>query len=157
MDFYDFVCRRNDGTDFSFSALKGKIVLIFNSAIYDSFSDQYVFLEHLYRNYRKEEFEILDFPCNQFHGMAPGTDGEIEKEIQEKYRTSFLRFSKVDVKGNAIHPLFAYLTKKKTYHGLDESHPMTKIIQADFIRSGHSHQVPHRPPWKSRSSVRTDR
>ena len=138
MDFYDFVCRKNDGSDFSFSLLKGKIVLIFNSAIYDSFSNQYLFLNKLYQEHKGDEFEILDFPCNQFHGMAPGNDAEIEKEVQEKYHPRFLRFCKCDVKGETVHPLFAYLVKKKGFRGLDESHPMTKIIQSEFIRNGHS-------------------
>lgn len=138
MEFYDFTCKRIDGKEFSFSSLRGKIVLVLNSAIYDSLADQYVFLENLYRKYKNEDFEILDFPCDQFHGMCPGNDSEIETEIQNRYKTSFLRFQKCEVKGMGMHPLFAYLVNKKGFKGLDECHPLTKIIQANFIKSGHS-------------------
>ncbi len=138
MEFYDFVCRLNNGKDFSFRDLRGKIVLVLNSAVFDSLSDQYAFLEELYQKYKKEDFEILDFPCNQFHGMCPGTDSEIEMEIQNKFKTSFLRFQKCDVKGENAHPLFSFLVKKKKFQGLNECHPLTKIIQSCFIKSGHS-------------------
>lgn len=138
MDIYDFSFTRNDGSLFSFSSLKGKIVLVFNSAVHDSFSSQYRQLELLYQKYHDSDFEILDFPCNQFHGMAPEDDEEIQKLIETQYHTSFQRFIKCDVKGKNANPFFSYLVSKKKFKGLDATNPISKIIHANFLKEGHS-------------------
>lgn len=138
MDIYDFSFIKNDGSLFSFSCLRGKIVLVFNSAVHDALSSQYRQLEQLYQKYRNLDFEILDFPCNQFHGMAPEDDAEIQNLIENEYHTSFYRFRKCDVKGKDVNPLFAYLVSKKKFRGLDSTNPISKIVNANFLKEGHS-------------------
>lgn len=137
MSFYDFAVKRNDGSDLSLSAMKGKIVLVVNTAFHDSFADQYSELERLFRQYHDKDFEILDFPCNQFHGMAFEDDAEIDHLVKENYHTSFIRLEKCDVRGGNALPLFLFLSKSKPFKGLDPTHPMSKVINSFNIKEGY--------------------
>ena len=66
----------------------------------------------MYQRLSPQGFEVLAFPCNQFGGQEPGTDGEI-KAFTDGYGVTFPLFAKVDVNGPNAHPLFAYLKKEK--------------------------------------------
>ena len=71
--------------------------------------------------------EILDFPCNQFAGQAPGSDEEIHSFCTGRYGITFPQFSKLDVLGGNAHPLFQYLSENTTFEGFGKS-PMTLIL-----------------------------
>ena len=77
MTIYDLTVKDIDGNDFSLSLLKGKILLIVNTATGCGFTPQYTGLQKLYDAYKDKGLEILDFPCNQFLNQAPGTEKEI--------------------------------------------------------------------------------
>ncbi|MBD5204286.1 MAG: glutathione peroxidase [Bacteroidales bacterium] len=70
-------------------------------------------LEHIYRQYKDQSFEILDFPCNQFIHQAPGSDAEIQQFCTLKYDTTFPRFKKINVNGNDASPLYKWLEEQK--------------------------------------------
>lgn len=76
-----------------------------NTATGCGFTPQYEGLKELYKKHTDQGFEILDFPCNQFLGQAPGTDEEIANFCQLKYGTSFKTFTKIDVNGKNAGPL----------------------------------------------------
>ena len=113
---YDYIVKKRNGEDFSLSEYKGKVMLIVNTATGCGFTPQYEGLEKLYKKYNNKGLEILDFPCNQFAGQAPGTDEEIHEFCQLKYNTSFDQFKKIDVNGKNEDPLYTYLKEQK--HGL---------------------------------------
>ena len=113
---YDYIVKKRNGEDFSLSEYKGKVMLIVNTATGCGFTPQYEGLEKLYKKYHNKGLEILDFPCNQFAGQAPGTDEEIHEFCQLKYNTSFDQFKKIDVNGKNEDPLYTYLKEQK--HGL---------------------------------------
>ena len=113
---YDYIVKKRNGEDFSLSEYKGKVMLIVNTATGCGFTPQYEGLEKLYKKYHDKGLEILDFPCNQFAGQAPGTDEEIHEFCQLKYNTSFDQFKKIDVNGKNEDPLYTYLKEQK--HGL---------------------------------------
>jgi glutathione peroxidase len=71
---------------------------------------QYDGLQRLYDEYRDRGFEILAFPCNQFGGQEPGTESEIAEFCQTNFGVEFPLFAKIDVNGEARHPLYAWLT-----------------------------------------------
>lgn len=111
MTVHDFKVKDTKGNDVSLSEYKGKVLLIINSATECGFTPQYKELQELYVKYKDQGFEILDFPCNQFGGQAPGSNDEIASFCELNYQTTFPRFSKIDVKGDNADPLFIYLTE----------------------------------------------
>ncbi|MCH5239668.1 MAG: glutathione peroxidase [Muribaculaceae bacterium] len=113
MEIYDFKVINNKGEEVSLSAYKGKVVLIVNTATGCGFTPQYEGLEDLYKKYKEQGLEILDFPCNQFGHQAPGSDQEIDSFCKLKYDTTFPRFKKIDVNGDNASPLYKWLKKEK--------------------------------------------
>ena len=109
MTIYDFIIKDIEGNDYPLSLLKGKILLIVNTATGCGFTPQYTGLQILYDTYKEKGFEILDFPCNQFLNQAPGTEKEINNYCTLKYNTTFKRFSKIEVNGKNESPLYKYL------------------------------------------------
>ena len=113
MNAYDFKVTNNKGQEISLSQYKGKVLLIVNTATGCGFTPQYKELEDLYKKYKDEGFEVLDFPCNQFGHQAPGSDQEIDSFCTLKYDTTFPRFKKIEVNGENASPLFKWLKKEK--------------------------------------------
>ena len=112
MTIYDFkVKKRKEGT-LDLSELRGKVLLIVNTATGCGFTPQYEGLEKLYEAYHDKGFEVLDFPCNQFRDQAPGSDDEIHEFCTLKYNTKFDQLKKVEVNGENAEPLFAYLKEQ---------------------------------------------
>ncbi|KNZ41777.1 glutathione peroxidase [Acetobacterium bakii] len=109
MNIYDFTVKDTDQNDVSMSDYKGKVLLIVNTATGCGFTPQYEGLEMLYEKHKDRGFEILDFPCNQFLGQAPGTDEEIVSFCQLNYGVAFKTFSKIEVNGKNADPLYVYL------------------------------------------------
>jgi len=109
MTIYDFIIKDIEGNDYPLSLLKGKILLIVNTATGCGFTPQYKGLQKLYETYKDKGLEILDFPCNQFLNQAPGTEKEINNFCTLKYNTTFKRFSKIEVNGKNESPLYKYL------------------------------------------------
>ena len=110
MAFYDFkVKKRKDQGELDLVDLKGKVVLVVNTATGCGFTPQYEGLENLYETYHDQGFEILDFPCNQFMGQAPGSDDKIHEFCTAKYKTQFDQLGKIKVNGEDEEPLYTFL------------------------------------------------
>ena len=114
---YDFTVKDRQGNDVSLADYKGKVLLIVNTATGCGFTPHYDPLEEMYRELKDKGFEILDFPCNQFAGQAPGSDDEIHEFCTIKFGTEFPQFAKIDVNGETADPLFAYLATEKPFEG----------------------------------------
>ena len=114
MTIYDFTVKDAEGNDVSLSEYRGKVLLIVNTATGCGFTPQYQGLEQLYKSYRNQGFEILDFPCNQFARQAPGTEQQIAQFCTLKYDTSFRLFKKIKVNGPDADPLYKWLKHQKT-------------------------------------------
>ena len=109
MSLYELKVLNNKGVEVSLEEYKGKVLLIVNTATGCGFTPQYEGLQKLYEKYHDQGFEILDFPCNQFFHQAPGSDEEIHQFCTFKYHTTFPRFKKIEVNGDGLAPLYAYL------------------------------------------------
>lgn len=109
-----------DGETFDFSSLKGKKVLIVNTASKCGYTDQYEKLEALYKEYGGEKFTIVGFPANNFLKQEPGTDEEIKEFCQLNYGVTFQMMSKISVKGDDMHPVYHWLTEKEL-NGIEDS------------------------------------
>ena len=113
MNIYDFRVRDIKGEEILLKEFEGKVLLIVNTATGCGFTPQYEGLEKLYKEYKNEGLEILDFPCNQFGNQAPGTNDEIVSFCSLKYDVSFKQFSKIEVNGANEEPLYTYLKSQK--------------------------------------------
>ena len=110
--FYDFKVTDIDGKEFNLASLKGKKVLVVNTASKCGYTPQYEQLESIYKNYGDEKFTVIAFPANNFNNQEPGTDAEVEEFCKKNYGVSFPIMSKISVKGNDMHPLYRWLTSK---------------------------------------------
>jgi glutathione peroxidase len=119
--FYDFSVRTIDGEIFDFSNLKGKKVLIVNTASECGNTPQYKDLEELYKLYGGEKFIIIGFPANNFGSQEPGTDKQIKEFCDVNYSITFPMMSKISVKGEDISPLYKWLTTKEENGVMDSS------------------------------------
>ena len=111
---YDFTVSDQADQPVSLQDYKGKIVLIVNTATGCGLTPQYQGLQELYDKYKDQGFEILDFPCNQFMGQAPGNAEEINTFCTLNYQTTFPRFAKIKVNGKEAEPLFDWLKQEKS-------------------------------------------
>ena len=114
---YDFTVKDRQGNDVSLSAYAGKVLLIVNTATGCGFTPHYEPLEAMYGELKDKGFEILDFPCNQFAGQAPGSAEEIHDFCTIKFGADFPQFQKIDVNGESADPLFVFLATEKPFDG----------------------------------------
>lgn len=107
---YDFKVKDINGDDFDLSKLKGKKVLVVNTASKCGNTPQYADLEKLYEQYKDKDFAVIGFPANNFMRQEPGTNEEIAEFCQKNYGVTFPMMSKISVKGDDIDPLYSWLT-----------------------------------------------
>jgi glutathione peroxidase len=117
---YQFKVKDIEGKTFDFSSLKGKKVMIVNTASKCGLTPQYEKLEALYKKYQNKNFVIIGFPANNFMGQEPGNDQEIAGFCQKNYGVTFPMMSKISVKGKDMHPVYKFLTQKAK-NGLEDS------------------------------------
>ena len=109
---YQFKVEDIEGNAFDLSSLKGKKVMIVNTASKCGLTPQYKQLEELYQKYKDDDFVIIGFPANNFASQEPGTDEEIAQFCERNYGVTFPMMSKISVKGDDMHPLYQFLTQK---------------------------------------------
>lgn len=110
--FYDLKAKTIEGNDFDFSSLKGKKVLIVNTASKCGYTPQYEDLEKLFQAYKDKNFVIIGFPANNFMHQEPGTNADIKEFCTKNYGVTFQIMEKVSVKGDDIDPVYQWLTQK---------------------------------------------
>ncbi len=111
-NFYDLEARSLKGETVKFSDLKGKAVLVVNTASKCGLTPQYEQLEELYKRNKDDGLVILGFPCNQFANQEPGGRESIEETCYMNYGVTFPMFDKIEVNGPNAHPVFRYLKDK---------------------------------------------
>ena len=116
--FYDFKVRTLEGGNFDFSSLKGKKVMIVNTASKCGNTPQYKELEELYEKYN-DNFVIIGFPANNFGSQEPGTAAEIRKFCTDNYGVTFPLMEKISVKGDDMAPIYRWLTSKENNGVMD--------------------------------------
>ncbi|CAG5086482.1 glutathione peroxidase [Parvicella tangerina] len=110
---YQFKVEDLYGESFDLASLKGKKVMIVNTASKCGLTPQYEDLEKLYQKYKGNNFVIIGFPANNFMSQEPGTNEEIAAFCKKNYGVSFPMMAKISVKGKDIHPLYTFLTSKE--------------------------------------------
>ena len=110
---YDFTVKDIYGEDFKFEKLKGKKIMIVNTASKCGLTPQFEGLEDLYKTYKDDNFVIIGFPANNFLWQEPGSNDQIESFCRENYGVTFPMMSKISVKGSSMHPIYKFLTNKE--------------------------------------------
>ncbi|MEM0543285.1 glutathione peroxidase [Flavobacterium sp. j3] len=108
------------GKEFDFASLKGKKILVVNTASECGLTPQYKDLESIYEKYKDKDFVIIGFPANNFGSQEPGSNEEIAKFCQMNYGVTFPMMSKISVKGSDKAPIYEFLTQKSK-NGLQDS------------------------------------
>ena len=110
---YSIPVKTIDLVESTLEPYRGKVLLIVNVASRCGFTPQYEGLEALYRKYRERGLVVLGFPCNQFGHQEPGDEGEIKSFCRLNYDVTFPLFAKIEVNGDAAHPLYRLLRATK--------------------------------------------
>jgi glutathione peroxidase len=117
---YQFKVKDLSGKTFDFTSLKGKKIMIVNTASKCGLTPQYKELEALYKEYSSKGLVIVGFPANNFAGQEPGTNAEIATFCQLNYGVTFPMMDKVSVKGDDMCAVYQFLTQKSK-NGLEDS------------------------------------
>lgn len=110
--FHDFTVETLEGEKFDMSQLRGKKVLVVNTASKCGFTPQYEDLQKLFEMYGGDKFTIIGFPANNFLKQEPGTNEDIREFCTRNYGVSFPMMAKISVKGKDTHPVYQWLTSK---------------------------------------------
>ncbi len=113
IDFYALNSKTIDGQPFSFSSLKGKRVLIVNTASRCGYTPQYEDLEKLYRTYGGDNFTVIGFPSNDFGWQEPRSEDEIAEFCYSKYDVTFPMMSKVKTGASRGDDIYQWLCNKE--------------------------------------------
>jgi len=117
---YQFKVEDLSGKPFDFASLKGKKIMIVNTASKCGLTPQYKQLEALYKEYKAKGFVIVGFPANNFASQEPGSNTEIATFCQLNYGVTFPMMGKISVKGSDMHKVYQFLTQKSK-NGLQDS------------------------------------
>lgn len=117
---YQFKVEDLSGNEFDFASLKGKKIMIVNTASKCGLTPQYKDLEAIYKEYKDKGFVIVGFPANNFASQEPGTNEEIGAFCQQNYGVTFPMMDKISVKGDDMSEVYKFLTQKSK-NGLQDS------------------------------------
>lgn len=138
MNIYDYSVTNAEGKEVSLKEYEGKVIMIVNTATECGFTPQYEDLQAIYHDLHDKGLEIIDIPCNQFGGQAPGSMKEISEFCSLHFHTEFPHMQKSDVNGPNELPLYTYLKSQKGFKGFgegklaDEMNELLKGIDPDF-------------------------
>ena len=117
---YQFKVKDIEGKEFDFSSLKGKKVMVVNTASECGLTPQYEQLQELYTEFKDKNFVIIGFPANNFGAQEPGTNATIATFCSKNYGVTFPMMEKISVKGDDMHSLYQFLTQKAK-NGLEDN------------------------------------
>ena len=109
MSIYDVKIADLQGDPLDLGRFRGHPVLVVNVASRCGLTPQYAELETLQKEYGDRGLTVLGVPCNQFAGQEPGSAEEIAEFCSTTYGVTFPMTEKVEVNGDARHPLYQEL------------------------------------------------
>ena len=142
---YDYTIKTGKGEMLNLADYKGKVIMVVNTATGCGFTPQYAPIEQMYRDYHDQGLEILDIPCNQFGGQAPGSDEEIHAFCTMHFNTTFPRMKKAEVNGKNELPLYTYLKSQKGFEGFSD-HPYRELLEKMFSEAD--------PDWDKKPDIK---
>ncbi|CAM3974505.1 glutathione peroxidase [Flavobacterium antarcticum] len=137
---YQFKVTDLTGKEFDFASLKGKKILVVNTASKCGLTPQYENLQTIYDQYKDKNLVIIGFPANNFASQEPGTSGEIAEFCKQNYGVTFPMMDKISVKGADMAPIYQFLTKKSK-NGLEDSEVQWNFQKYLIDENGHLAKV----------------
>lgn len=137
---YNYRVKNIAGDDFDFASLKGKKIMIVNTASECGLTPQYEQLQAVYEEFKDKNFVIIGFPANNFGAQEPGSNEQIATFCKKNYGVSFPIMSKISVKGSDIHPIYQFLTQKAK-NGLQDSEVQWNFQKYLIDEKGHLAKV----------------
>jgi glutathione peroxidase len=137
---YQFKVKDIEGKEFDFSSLKGKKVMVVNTASECGLTPQYEQLQELYTEFKDKNFVIIGFPANNFGSQEPGTNATIATFCSRNYGVTFPMMEKISVKGDDMHLLYQFLTQKAK-NGLEDNEVKWNFQKYLIDTEGHLFKV----------------
>lgn len=137
---YTFKVKDLSGNEFDFASLKGKKILIVNTASECGLTPQYEQLQAIYEKYQDKNFVIVGFPANNFGAQEPGTNEQIGAFCKKNYGVTFPMMEKISVKGSDMHEVYQFLTQKSK-NGLEDSDVEWNFQKYLIDENGHLYDV----------------
>lgn len=138
---YNFSVNKIDGTPTTLKDYQNKVLLIVNVASKCGLTPQYEGLEKVYEQYKAKGLEVLGFPANEFLGQEPGSNEEIASFCTMNFGVKFPLFEKIVVKGQGQHPLYTYLTEKKTETTMKPNGSLLEKLNSKGLLSGKANDI----------------
>ena len=130
------------GNEFDFKTLKGKKIMVVNTASECGLTHQYEQLQAVYEKYKDQNFVIVGFPANNFGAQEPGTDEQIAAFCKKNFGVTFPMMSKISVKGDDMHEIYQFLTQQAK-NGLEDSEVLWNFQKYLIDENGFLVQVVH--------------
>lgn len=115
-DIYDIIIDGMGNTDIELEDYRGKVLMIFNSAVYSDtkYTDQYLVYNTLIEDFGNDTFDAIAIPTNQFGMEEPGLDREILNEIRyvrpgNNFVPNYVVASRTNANGPNADEIFDYL------------------------------------------------
>ncbi len=145
-NIYDTSFNFSSGDTYPINDLKGKVVLIVNTATKCGLTPQFSGLEKLHQKYESKGLVVLGFPCNQFGNQEPETNETMVETCLINHGVSFDLLEKINVNGENAHPVFKWLKKQSsTFFGGRIKWNFTKFL-IDSNGNFHKRYAPTKKP-----------
>ena len=118
---YEYSAKNIEGNSINLSKYLGKKLLVVNTASYCGYTPQFADLEKLYTQYKKYNFEIIGFPCNDFGKQDPNSDSVINIFCTSTYNVTFQMMSKISIVKGDTAPVYKWLQSSKL-NGVKTTH-----------------------------------
>ena len=118
-NFHQFTTQTLEGEEYDLNQLKGKKVLVVNTASECGLTPQYEQLQAVYEKHGGENFTVIGFPANNFGAQEPGSNIEIKTFCTKNYGVTFPMMNKISVKGDDQHEIYQWLTQKEKNGKMD--------------------------------------
>lgn len=138
---YDYNVKTITGSPTQLGEYKGDVLLIVNVASKCGLTPQYEGLESIYKKYRKQGFEVLGFPANEFLAQEPGSNQDIQTFCQSNYGVEFPMFEKIVVKGEGQHPLYKFLTEEKPQTKMKPDGNLMEKLKSGGLLTGKENDI----------------
>ncbi len=146
MTIYDFKTLTSRGKEFDFATLKGKVIVVVNTASKCGFTPEFKELEEINQKYKDQGLQIVGFPSGDFADQELEDGSKAEEFFQLNYGVTFPIMKKVHVNGDDVEPVFVFLKKAKGFQGMNKDHKYYAVLSDMLSKT--------RPGWEQSDDIK---